>query len=267
MMQFDELAPAQASALVPHAGRLRLAAAAYLARFTGTSRDHADSDLRCYLTWCAERGLDPLLARRPYLELYIRWMQEIRRFKPPAVSRRLSVTAGFCRTCVIDGVLDHSPAEYVRRPPCQPSHRPWDSRTCSSRPCSPPPPVPNRNGFALAAILGLLSLRIFEATSADISDLGEERGHLDHRVVISLQRAINNPDCEMQRPWDWISQDPDFSCLRSAVEFNGFLSAQERKDYPAAIQRPVHVGGKGHAAGCDVSSSSPEAVPAGSAVE
>jgi hypothetical protein len=41
-----------------------------------------ESDLRCYLAWCAERGLDPLAAQRPHLELYIRWMQEIRRFKP-----------------------------------------------------------------------------------------------------------------------------------------------------------------------------------------
>jgi integrase len=116
MMHYNELAPAQASALVPHADRLRLAAAAYLARFKGTSREHASSDLRCYLAWCGERGLDPFLARRPHLELYLRWMQEVRRFKPSTVSRRFSVTAGFYRTCVIDGVLDHSPAEYVRRP-------------------------------------------------------------------------------------------------------------------------------------------------------
>jgi len=32
------------------------------------------------------------------------------------VSRRFSVTAGFCRTCVIDGLLERSPAEHVRRP-------------------------------------------------------------------------------------------------------------------------------------------------------
>ncbi len=115
MMHYNELVPAQ-PALVPHADRLRLAAAAYLARFKGTSRDHANSDLRCYLTWCADRSLDPFLARRPHLELYIRWMQEIRRFKPSTVSRRFSVTAGFYRTCVIDGVLEHSPAEHVRRP-------------------------------------------------------------------------------------------------------------------------------------------------------
>ena len=43
-------------------------------------------------------------------------MQEIRRYKPSTVSRRFSVVAGFYRTCVIDGVLEHSPAEHVRRP-------------------------------------------------------------------------------------------------------------------------------------------------------
>jgi hypothetical protein len=36
--------------------------------------------------------------------------------------------------------------------------------------------------FALVAMLGLLGLRIFEATGADISDLGEEHGHRVLRV-------------------------------------------------------------------------------------
>jgi integrase/recombinase XerD len=69
-----------------------------------------------YLTRCAERELDPLIARRPHIELYVRWMQEVRRCKPSTVSRRMSVVTGFYRTCVIDGVQEHSPAEYVRRP-------------------------------------------------------------------------------------------------------------------------------------------------------
>ena len=43
-------------------------------------------------------------------------MREIRRFKPSTVSRRFSVAAGFYRTCVIDGILEHSPTEHVRRP-------------------------------------------------------------------------------------------------------------------------------------------------------
>jgi integrase/recombinase XerD len=46
----------------------------------------------------------------------VRWLQEVRCYHPSTVSRRLSVVVGFYRVCVIDGVLDHSPADYVRRP-------------------------------------------------------------------------------------------------------------------------------------------------------
>ena len=116
MTNFTEVASVSSGCPGTFTDQLRLAVAAYLARFKGSCREHTESDLRCYLTWCAERGLDPLAAWRPPLELYIRWMQEIRRFKPSTVSRRFSVTAGFYRTAVIDGLLEHSPAEHVRRP-------------------------------------------------------------------------------------------------------------------------------------------------------
>jgi integrase/recombinase XerD len=135
MTRSNELIPVPSKRPASLADQLRLAVAAYLARFTGSSRDHADSDLRCYLTWCADRGLDPLAARRPHLELYIRWMQEACRYKPSTVSRRFSVTAGFYRTCVIDGMLDRSSAEHVRRPAVPPSRPRSDSLTCSSRLC------------------------------------------------------------------------------------------------------------------------------------
>jgi integrase/recombinase XerD len=110
-------------------------------------------------------------------------MQEIRRFKPSTVSRRSSMAAGFYRTCVIDGLLEHSPAEHVRRP---------------SVPAESPTPgvhTPAVRGLAhrgprivvflrlrARGMLGLLGLRIFEATSADIADLGEEHGHRVLRV-------------------------------------------------------------------------------------
>lgn len=53
---------------------------------------------------------------RADVERYVRWIQEVRHFKPSTVSRRMAVVTGFYRTCVIDAVLEHSPAEYVRRP-------------------------------------------------------------------------------------------------------------------------------------------------------
>jgi site-specific recombinase XerD len=183
MTNFTELPSVRSDRLVPFTEQLRLAVAAYLARFKGSSRDHTESDLRCFLAWCAERGLDPLAARRPHLELYIRWMQEIRRFKPSTVSRRFSVAAGLYKTCVIDGLLDHSPAEHVRRPsvPAESptlgfTHLQFEALLTTARESS------NPCDFALVAMLGLLGLRIFEATGADIADLGEEHGHRVLRV-------------------------------------------------------------------------------------
>jgi uncharacterized protein YciW len=56
MMSFTDLAPVPADRPAPFTDQLRLTVAAYLARFTGASRQHTESDLRCYLSWCAQRG-------------------------------------------------------------------------------------------------------------------------------------------------------------------------------------------------------------------
>src|SRR5436190_23327706 len=168
MTTFSDLASVPSDPLVPFTDQQRLAVAAYLARFKGSSREHTESDLRCYLSWCAERGLDMLAAQRPHLELYIRWMQEIRRFKPSTASRRFSVVAGFYRTCALDGILEHSPAEHVRRPsvPAESptlgfTHLQFEALLTAAR------QSPNPCDFAPVATVGLLGLRIFEATSAD----------------------------------------------------------------------------------------------------
>lgn len=115
-MDTNESGSAVSGSVVLLDGGLRLAIAAYLARYKGQSRVHVESDLRAFLLWCEDRGLNPLSSTRPHIELYVRWMQEIRNYAPSTVPRRVSVVVGFYRTCVIDGVLEHSPAEYVRRP-------------------------------------------------------------------------------------------------------------------------------------------------------
>ena len=152
-----------------------------------------------YLVWCAQRGLDPLAASWPHVELYIRWLQEVRRYQPSTVSRRLSVVAGFYRTCVIDGVLEHSPAEYVRRPhvPAQSptlglTHLQFEAMLTAARQSS------NRCDFALVTMLGLLGLRIFEATGSDIEDLGEQHGHRVLRVHGKGDRIALVP---LPQPW------------------------------------------------------------------
>lgn len=163
---------------------IRVAIAAHLARYRGLSRAHTNSDLQVFLRWCADRQLEPLAVRRADVEMFVRWLEEIRRFKPSTVSRRLSVVTCFYRTCVIDAVLDASPAAYVRRPPVSSesptlglSHLQFEAMIMAARSST------NLFDFALVAMLGLLGLRIFEACNSTIDDLGEEHGHRVIRVL------------------------------------------------------------------------------------
>jgi len=117
----------------------------------------------------------------------VRWLQDVRCYQPSTVSRRLSVVIGCYQVCVIDQVLPHSPADYVRRPLAPPEsptlglgHLQFEALITTARLSTKP------NDFALIAMLGLLGLRIFEACGASISDLGEEHGHRA-RTVKSLQ--------------------------------------------------------------------------------
>jgi site-specific recombinase XerD len=148
---------------------VRVASAAYLARFKGQTRVHAESDLRQFLAFCSSQGLDPLDVDRTQLEVYLRWMQGVRGYAPSTVSRRLSIVAGFYRTCVIDGRLTQSAAEHVRRPRVPQdsptlglSHLQFEALLAAGRDSADP------NDLALVVMLGLLGLRIIEATGANI---------------------------------------------------------------------------------------------------
>jgi hypothetical protein len=80
-----------------------------------------------------------------------------------------------------------------------------------------------------------------------------------------LDRVVNDRLCEMERPWDWISTDPDLRCLEKKSEkFCEFLDGQKQKDYPRANAEPdrhrhlntavtgcdVNGGASWHPAGC-----------------
>jgi hypothetical protein len=49
MTNFTELPSVPSDRLVPFTDQLQLAGAAYLACFKGSSRDHTESDRRCFL--------------------------------------------------------------------------------------------------------------------------------------------------------------------------------------------------------------------------
>ena len=62
-----------------------------------------------------------------------------------------------------------------------------------------------------------------------------ERDSLVRKVVSSLEFALCNPDCEMERPSEWIGNDPDFNWLHHGrnKRFTTFLDDQHKRDYAA----------------------------------
>ena len=92
-----------------------MAVAGFLARYSGPTRVSYAADLRHWFAWCDQVGLPAFEAQRPHLELWARLLEE-RGLARATIGRRLSTLAGFYRFAVIDGILDRSPAEYVRRP-------------------------------------------------------------------------------------------------------------------------------------------------------
>jgi integrase/recombinase XerD len=153
-----------------------LAAAGYLARYSGRTRDAYALNLRTFFAWCSDRNAEVFAMTRPHLEIYMRWMEEHRGYAPATTARRLSTVAGFYRSAVIKGYLDQSPAEYVRRP-----HVPQESQALgldrmqlgalvacarASRP----------DDAALITMLGLLGLRISEACTPTLPIWGPSAG-------------------------------------------------------------------------------------------
>lgn len=104
-------------------------------------------------------------------------MQDQRHYAPSTVSRGLSCVCGYDRIAVINAVLPISPAQHVLRPrrPSQSAtpvitHLQFEAMLVRSRELGP-------QQHALVVLLSMLGLRVSEACTATITDLGMQRGH------------------------------------------------------------------------------------------
>jgi len=88
----------------------RLAVAGFLTRYSGPTRTSYATDLRQFFSWCAQMDLQVFAVQRGHVELWARAMED-RGLARATVGRRLSTVAGFFRIAVLDGLLEHSPAE------------------------------------------------------------------------------------------------------------------------------------------------------------
>jgi len=79
---------------------------------------------------------------------------------------------------------------------------------------------------------------LYAAISYNCRHSTDAKDAIARLAVASLKRAINDPDCELERPSDWISKDPDFCSLRSSSkDFQDFLCERRRRDYPQRTPR------------------------------
>lgn len=159
----------------------QVAAAAFLARYSGRTLDAYRVDLRGFFQWAADNDLAVLTATRPHIELF-RAAMEQRGLAASTIDRRLSTVCGFFRFAHIDGRITANPAQYVRRPKVHPSESRGMDRTelgvflFTAERYDP-------EHAALAVLLGLNGLRVSEACGTNIEHLGFERGHRTLRIV------------------------------------------------------------------------------------
>lgn len=159
----------------------QLAAASFLARYTGRTLDAYRHDLRGYFQWALDNGLKVLQATRPHIELFRTWMEN-RGLAASTIDRRLSTVCGFYRFAHIDGRIGSNPAQYVRRPQVHPSEARGLDRSELGVFLFTAERYDHRHA-ALAVLLGLNGLRVSEACATNIEDLGFERGHKTLRIL------------------------------------------------------------------------------------
>ena len=158
-----------------------VAAAAFLARYSGHTPDAYRHDLRSFFQWAADVHMAVLDATRAHIELY-RACLEQRRLAAATLDRRLSTLCGFYRFAHIDGRIPANPAQYVRRPQVHPS----DARGLDRSELGIFLFTAERYSHdhaALAVLLGLNGPRVSEACATNVEDLGLERGHRTLRIV------------------------------------------------------------------------------------
>jgi integrase/recombinase XerD len=159
----------------------QLAAASFLARYSGRTLDAYRDDLRRFFQWAHDHGVEVMKATRPHIELFRVWMEQ-RGLAPATIDRRLSTVCGFYKFAHIDGIITSNPAQYVRRPQVHPTDARGLDRTefgvflfTAER--------FDRDHAALAVLLRLNGLRVSEACESNIEDLGFERGHRTLKII------------------------------------------------------------------------------------
>jgi integrase/recombinase XerD len=168
--------------------REELLAAAWLAslRAARTRRAYA-GDVRGWLGWLADRGVDVLGAGRVHVDVWVAAQQDCGA-ESSTVRRRLSALSSFYRYWAAHDLVDRIPTAGVAQPGVDPDYTATIGLTCDQARALVAAADADRGPQAprTAAVIRLLlhnALRVDEACAADVTDLGADAGHRVLRVT------------------------------------------------------------------------------------
>jgi integrase/recombinase XerD len=182
--------PALPAAPTPDDDRLRQLTAAWLARRTANTQREYRRDLGHWLAWCDRCGITPLTARMMHMDAWIAWQRQegVRGDGRPAaeasIARRVASVSSWYKYLYRNTKDDAvplaltNPADTDGRPDIDPDNSSTIglSTAEADRLCI----AADRDGPRSSALIRLLlygGLRCGSAISADIGDLGHDRGY------------------------------------------------------------------------------------------
>jgi site-specific recombinase XerD len=163
-------------------GRWQRLVAGWLAQYRPVTAAAYKTDLGAWVTWAVAHGLTLATAGPGDIGTWVRTL-EAAGARPAGIARKLAALSSFYTWAVDEDVIGRSPVARVRRPrvfdDAQPLGLDRDQATRLLLAAADAGP----RDHALICLLLLNGLRVSEACSARVEDLGSSRGHVTVRVT------------------------------------------------------------------------------------
>jgi integrase/recombinase XerD len=163
-------------------GRWQRLLGGWLAQYRPVTAVAYKTDLGVWVTWAVARGLTLTTAGPGDIGAWVRTL-EAGGARPAGIARKLAALSSFYTWAVDEDVIGRSPVARVRRPrvfdDAQPLGLDRDQATRLLLAAADAGP----RDHALICLLLLNGLRVSEACSARVEDLGSSRGHVTLRIT------------------------------------------------------------------------------------
>lgn len=164
-----------------------LAAHCFLVRYKDPTRRGYEVSLRQWFQWCADHQVAPLTASRPYIEVWMRELEQ-RGNMPATINGKLNAVVGFYRLAKIDMRIVDDPTEHLIRPKVPQESRRQALTRAEGLACLEAAEAAGPLEHALWAVMLTIGARVGEVCRLNVESIGKELG----QPTIYLERAKGN---------------------------------------------------------------------------